>query len=282
MALEAGVAAAVLFAGALHAVWNALVKSGRDRTATMALVIASSAIPWLPLVFILPAPAPESWPFLVASTVIHVFYFAFLINGYRYGDLSQIYPIARGMAPALVAAGAWAWASEALAPMEGAGVLLVCLGIVSLAWRRAGFAGDNRALLFALLTGLSIAAYIVVDGLGVRQAGMAISYIAWLFVLQGTVMALIGAWLRRERLRATFEGNWIGGLVGGCLASVSYGVAIWAMSVGSLAHIAVLRETSVLVAAVIGTRLLGEPFGRQRVIAAAVVACGAVLVQFGG
>lgn len=296
MVLEVGAALAVLAAGALHATWNAMVKSGGDQAAMLAVVMAAGGLPALPLLFVLPPPAAASWPYLAASLVIHIGYFTFLLGGYRHGDLSQVYPIARGAAPALVAAGAWLAAGEALDPIEAAGVAIVSGGIVSLAWRRGGlFAGaaahgeagaaargEAKAVGFALLTAATIAAYLVADGLGVRRAGLAYSYIAWLFVLQAPTLLAAVLWLRRGRLRAAFAPVLGPGALGGLVAFASYGTAIWAMSLGPLAHVVALRETGVLVAAVIGTRLMGEPFGPRRVAAAAAVAAGAVLLQTGG
>lgn len=282
MTLEAGVVAAILLAGALHAGWNTLVKSGSDRMTTFVLIMFGAGVVWLPAALVLGPPAPASWPYLAASCAIHLFYSAFLLAAYRHGDLSQVYPIARGSAPALVAIGAWGFAAEMLNWLEVAGIAAVSLGIVSLAGWRGAAGEDRRGVAFALLTGLAIGAYIVADGLGVRRSGDPIAYIAWLFVIQGCTLLPIGWWLRRDRLRAALSSSWVSGLVGGVVASISYGIAIWAMSLGPMAHVTALRETSVLIAALIGTRLLGEPFGLRRILAAAIVAAGAVTLQFGG
>lgn len=288
MVLEVGVVLAVLAAGTLHATWNAIVKAGGDRTAMLATVMSACALPALPFLFILPLPAPASWPFLATSLVVHWGYYAFLLSAYRYGDLSQVYPIARGAAPALVALGGFLVADEALAAGEVFGVAVVSAGILSLAWRRGGPSaagpGDShlKAVGFALLTALMISTYLVADGMGVRRAGVPGSYIAWLFVLEVPVLLAPILWLRRRRLRSAFGPVLRHGLIGGLLAAVSYGVAIWAMSLGPLAHVVALRETGVLVAAVIGTHLMGEPFAPRRIAAAAAVAVGATILQAGG
>lgn len=279
MELDLWVAALVLLAGGLHATWNALVKTGGDRTAVLVLVMSAGALPWLPVLVYLPLPDPASWPYLLASLLVHLVYYAALLAAYRHGDLSKVYPIARGSAPAMVAAGALVLAGEELSATEWLGVAVVSGGIVSLAWRRGDRARDLKGVAFAVLTGLTIAVYVVIDGLGVRLSGEPMAYIAWLFVTEGVTMAAIGIAIRYRDLLFTVRESWARGLLGGLLSTLSYGIAIWAMSVGSMAHVAALRETSVLMAAVIGTRLLGEPFGRHRVVAAALVALGAVLVQ---
>ncbi len=281
MTLEAGVAVAVLLAGALHAGWNTLVKTGGDRTATFVLIMLGAGVAWLPVGLVVGLPDPASWPYLGISVVVHLFYSAALLAAYRHGDLSQVYPIARGSAPALVAAGAWVVAGENLHLMEIAGILVVSAGILSLAWRR-GPMHDRLGTLFALLAGVTICVYIVSDGMGVRRAGDPLAYLSWLFVAQAMALTPFGLWLRRRQLREAWRTSWVSGLCGGVIASISYGIAVWAMSLGPMAHVTALRETSVLIAALIGTRLLGEPFGRRRVVAATAVAGGAVILQAAG
>lgn len=281
MTLEAGVAVAVLLAGALHAGWNTLVKTGGDRTATFILIMLSAGLAWLPIGLVAGLPHPASWPYLGISVVVHLFYSAALLTAYRHGDLSQVYPIARGSAPALVAVSAWIVAGEQLHLMEAAGIAVVSAGILSLAWRR-GPMRDRLGTVFALLAGVTISIYIVSDGMGVRRAGDPLAYLSWLFVAQAMALAPFGWWLRHRQLREAWRTSWVSGLCGGVIASASYGIAVWAMSLGPMAHVTALRETSVLIAALIGTRLLGEPFGRRRVAAAAAVAGGAVLLQAAG
>ncbi len=226
----------------------------------------------------------EAWPFVVLSAVVHWVYFGVLIGAYRYGDLSQVYPIARGTAPALVALEAWVFAGEALETLEVAGVLIVSAGIVSLAWRRRSggeFAHEPKAVGLALLTAFTIAIYLLADGLGGRHAGSALTYICWLFVLQGVPLVAFTVWRRRGRLAESVRPHLRHGSLGGLIAGLSYGIAIWAMSVAPLAHVVAVRETSVLFGAAIGAVFLKEPFGRYRIAASAVVASGAVLLNLG-
>ena len=278
----------VLLAAVLHASWNALVKAGGDKLVMQTLVISVNGFLAMPLLFFLPLPAPESWPYLAVSAVIHFLYYAGVIGGYRHGDLSQVYPIARGSAPALVALGAWVLAGETLSPLELLGVFTVSLGIISLTGlpavlrRGESLGGEARVIVIALLTGLCIASYTLADGLGVRHAGNALSYILWLYALEAVPLTAFTLWRRRGRIVESFRPHLVTGSIGSLLAGLAYGIVIWAMSVGPMAHVVALRETSVLVAAVIGSRLLSEPFGRRRIAAAAVIAAGAVLLEAGG
>jgi drug/metabolite transporter (DMT)-like permease len=275
--------AAVLAAALLHAAWNALVKAGGDRFAVLALTIGLPVFALVPLAFLVPAPAPESWPYIAASGLIHWLYFACLLGAYRHGDLSQVYPIARGTAPLLVALGAWLAAGETLNGQELAGIAILSGGLMALAWRNgaARSAAESSALLLALATSVTIGAYSLVDGLGARAAGSAAGYIVWVFLAIDTPFLAYALWRRRGRWRAAFGPSLKAGLGGALISSTAYAIAIWAMSVAPMAHVVALRETSVVMAAAIGALFLGEPFGRRRIAAAAVVAAGAALLQLG-
>jgi len=283
MTLEPGVLALVLMAAVLHATWNALVKSGGDRLVVTTLVMTAASVPSALALFFLPPLEPAAIPFLATSVLVHFLYYGFLLGAYHHGDLSQVYPIARGAAPAMVALAAWVFADESLSTVELLGVLVVSLGIMSLSWRRGLRIADGeaKAIGFALLTALSIAVYLLADGLGVRRAGNALSYICWLFAIEGLPLVAFTLWRRRGRVRAAFAPYLARGLLGGVIATVSYGITIWAMGQASMAHVVALRETSVIFAAAIGTLALKEPFGRVRIAAATVVASGAVLLNLG-
>ena len=283
MSLDWRVTAVVLAAALLHATWNALVKVEGDRVVTLALV----STVWLGLggllAAALPLPAPASWPFVLASTALHYGYLLSLLWMYREGDLSQVYPIARGSAPLFLAGLSAAVAGEALPAPEWAGVALVGAGLLSLtAQGRLPTRQERRAIVAALCTGLIITAYTLTDGLGVRRTEGALAYAAWLFLLQGVPWALLLVWLRLRRpARVPLRG--LGpGLLAGVLSMAAYALVIWALSRAPMAPVAALRETGVIFAALIGARKLGEAFGRRRVLAAALVALGVALINWPG
>lgn len=278
--MEPLVFALVLLAALLHASWNALVKGGGDPLIRLLLVNGGAGLCVLPLLILVAWPAPASWPYLLGSVAVHQGYYLFLVRGYRYGDLSLVYPIARGVAPLLVAVGAWLAAGERLSVQGMLAIALISLAIFSLAGERRRGLRLERSAVYALCTGATIAAYTVLDGMGGRLAGDVFGYIAWLFVLEGAVIGLIVVGLRRGRLLADVRENWRGGLLGGAFAAGAYGLVIWAMSRAPMTYVSALRETSVIFAALIGTRLLREPFGLRRVIAATVVVLGVMLLQF--
>lgn len=273
----------VLAAAIMHASWNALVKAGSDKVVMQCLVMFFAGVPAAAALPFVPLPAKESWPFLALSLAVHGVYYVTLINAYRFGALSQVYPIARGAAPLMIALGAWAFAGEALGPLEWLGVVVASAGIMSL-FAPAGLPRDEeiKAIGFALATSITIALYSLADGMGVRRSETATGYILWLLALDSLPVMMAGLYLRRGRIAASFGPHLKHGMMGGVLSALGYGIVIWAMGRSPLAHVSALRETSVILAAVIGTVMLGEPFGRRRILAAALVAGGNGLLHAAG
>ncbi|MGQ0663744.1 MAG: EamA family transporter [Pseudomonadota bacterium] len=281
MKLEAGVIALVLLAAVLHASWNAVIKTDdHDRLLTLGLMQGTGMAMAMVLIFFVPVPAPASWPFLAASAAIHYAYYFSLLRAYAHGDLSLVYPIARGLGPVLVAVLSGAVVGEHLSGVEAAGVALVSLGIVGLTFGGGRPRGAQwHPTLHALVTGMTIAGYTLADGLGVRAAGQALAYIVWLNLLEGPGLIVYAMWKRRSGLLPFMAAHWWRGVIGGVIASAGYGITIWAMSVSAVAHVAALREISVLFAALIGTVLLGESFGVRRVLAASLVVGGLIAMN---
>ena len=278
--MTSAIAGLVLLAAMLHAGWNAMAKSGGSPQYSIASYRLLSALVCLPLLFFFPIPLADSWAMLLASTVIHTAYYVTLSKSYRVGDLSQVYPLFRGLAPVLVVIGAAIFAGEVLGPGAMVGIGLVSLGLISIT-----FAGGRigkippLALRWGLITSVLIAAYTVADGIGVRAAGNPFSYIIWLFVLEPIP---IGLWLL-----AKDRAGWFGYMrakpgkicAGAAAAASAYAMVIYAMGVAPMALVSSLRETSVIFAALIGSLLFHEPFGRQRIIAATLVCCGVALIK---
>jgi drug/metabolite transporter (DMT)-like permease len=283
------VSAAVLGSAVLHATWNALAKAVKDHlVGFVALNLGAGAVCLLVVPFV-DTPARRAWPFLALSVVIHVGYQALLLQSYRVGDLSQVYPIARGTAPLLVALLAIPLAHEQLGVIQLAGVVAIGSGLISLAhlrdWRAAnparGHGGPPPALAFAFATGLLITAYSVVDGLGVRRADSTLGYAAWLVLLESVSIPLFALFRHRARVRQAWRSTWRLTALGGVLSVTAYAIVLWAQTRGALAAVTALRETGVIVAAVIGTVVFHEHFGRRRLVAAFLVATGVVLLNIG-
>ena len=267
----------ILTAAVLHSAWNAVIKGSADRALMMGLINMGHGALGLILIMMYLPPVAAAWPFIIGSTFIHFFYYAFLLRAYRTGDLSQVYPIARGIAPVLVAIGAQIFADEFLPPVAWAGILLVSFGISILFFGRRNGNANPQAVLAAILTGFAIASYSVVDGLGVRASQSPLGYIGWLFLLE----CIPGAWFifyRRRVLSAVRSRTVLIGFAGGLVSAVAYGLAIYAKSLTSLGTVSAIRESSVIIAALIGVIWFKERPWQLRLLAASVVAGGVILL----
>jgi phosphonate utilization associated putative membrane protein len=281
---------AVLCGAMLHAGWNALVKSSDDKQADTALVHFLGALVALPVALWVGLPHPECWPFMVASLAIHVGYYVALAGAYQHGELGLTYPIMRGVAPLLVALGSAAIIGES--PSAGAwlGIIGITVGVALVGLSHPGQAlHHGKALAFAFANAAIIASYTFVDGLGVRQAGTAVtevlSYVMWLFVLDGFPYPLLLWWRRgpqgRQMLVDYARSRWPLAALGGAASIGSYAIALWAMTRAPVASVAALRETSVLFATVLGTLMLKERFGVQRALGAVVIVGGVMALRLG-
>jgi drug/metabolite transporter (DMT)-like permease len=274
------VTALVLLAALLHATWNALIKASRDSTLDTALLVGAASLVCAPLLLLVPAPEAASWPFLVASWLVHQLYFAMVGVTYRRGDLSLTYPLMRGLPPLVVAGFASAFMHEAASPLLWFGVISISTGVLWIAgFGRVLRLAPERATTLALVTALLIAAYTLIDAMGVRRSGSASSYGLWLFVLIANPYVWIVIGRRRDGIGTHLRRHGWRSVLGALFSIVAYLIALWAMAQAPVAAVAALRETSVIFAAMIGAWLFKEPFGRHRIAAACLVALGIAMLR---
>lgn len=272
----------VLVAAVAHASWNAIAHGIDDKLVAFTLLGIGGGVCSIPLVIAAPVPDVAAWPFLAASVVVHVAYNLLLMKAYRLGDFGQVYPLARGTSPLVVTVLAAVFVGEIPPGFELAGVVVVSVGLGSLVFL-GGRPGrqDLPAVVAALFTGLAIATYSTLDGVGVRAAGSAVGYAGWLVLLESIAIPVIAFCLRGPVLMRQLRPRaWLG-MAGGALSLFAYGLVLWAQTMGSLAPIAALRETSIIAGAIIGAIFFKERFGRPRIAATAVVFAGIVLLNLG-
>ena len=273
----------VLAAAVLHASWNASVKSAGDRVVSMALVFATGGLISVPLLFLLPLPQVASWPYIAISAAIHALYGLALARMLASGDLSQTYPIARGSAPIMIYLLAAVFAGERLTAVGIGAIARISAGIISLSGGgRSRQSRGRLATAQALFVGLLISLYSFTDGLGVRLSGQTVAYIAWMFFLTAILILPAAMAIRRRAFYPSLGMVWKAGVGGGVIAILAYGIVIWAMSVAPMASVAALRETSVVFAAGIGMRFLGEDGGHWRLVSALLVVLGVIVLQQSG
>ena len=276
MALE--ITLLILLAAALHAGWNALVKISGDKIAVMAVVtLAGSILSLFALPFV-ESPHPDSWPLLLLAILIHTAYHFFLPIAYEHGDLGQVYPIARGLAPILVTVAAFFFAGEHVDPLTLIGILCLAAGVMALTFD--GGKASNikpKAILFAVATGVCIASYTVVDGLGARQAVSILGFAVWLTIGDGILTFLIALVWKKREIAEVVRTNALIGVAGGAMQVGAYWIIVYALAVAPMGMVSGLRETSVLFAALISTFLLKEGFGVWRFVSACLVTLGLIV-----
>ena len=275
--LSLTVTLAVIAAAVTHAAWNAIAHGIKDQTLAFALIGVGGIAVGIPLVILAAMPRADCWPYLLGSVAIHVFYNLLLMQCYRLGEFSQVYPLARGTSPLVVTILAAIFIHEHLSFPQLTGVVVVSAGLAALvlAGRRPG----RAAFAAAVGTGLTIAAYTTVDGVGVRLSASPVGYIGWLMVLESLCVPMFAVFRRRDVLLKQPKRILLAGLAAGALSVLAYGLVLWAQTRGALAPIAALRETSVIFGAIIGTLVFHEPFGRTRIAATVLVATGIVLLN---
>jgi len=275
--------AVVLVAAAMHAGWNALVKSDLDRFLSINLISLSAGLLALVVLPFVKIPIAAAWPYLIVSATFNTGYKLFLIQAYRAGDLGQVYPIARGAAPLLTALVMAFGFGEILTPVAMGGVLVLILGVFLMSAR--GGHGldefDSKTIWFSLGTSVFIASYTVTDGLGARINGDAVSYATWLFVVNEVMMLPILLAVRGSGALRTLLPYWKRGLAGGAMTFGAYGLVIWATTQAPIALVAALRESSVLIATAISIFVLREPITRWRLISAVLIITGLGMTRVG-
>jgi drug/metabolite transporter (DMT)-like permease len=273
--------AAVLLAAAFHASWNALIKIRLDPFLAIVLIAAAAGIVSLPLLPFLPVPPLPAWPWLLLSVLTHLGYYIGLSRAYRSGDMGQVYPIARGSAPLMTAAGGAILLGENFNLTGWGGIVALTSGIFVLSLRGGGALAhlNRRGVGYALFTAVTICCYSLVDGIGARTAGNAHGYALWLFVIDGAFISVIALMSHGSDAVPGMVRHWRSGLIGGVLSLTAYWIVIWAMTVAPIALVAALRETSVLFGAAIAVVFLKEPLRAPRIGAAVLIVAGLALIR---
>ena len=267
----------MIASGSIHAVVNAIVKGGKDKMASRAMTDGSAAIILLPALLLVPLPH-SAWTWLMATALVHALYLYALIRAYQVSDFSSAYPVLRGTAPLVTAAVTLGLLGDHVSTTSIAGIALIGISMFVLAigrhLSRAGFG-------WAVLTGFTIAAYTVIDAAGVRAAPTPFSYIAWMFVTMGLVIVGLFAILTRGTLFASMREQWRPGAIAGVLSILTYGLALYALSIGPTAPLAALRETGMVTALIIAAVFLEERVTVGRVVAVLGILAGAALILRG-
>ncbi len=270
---------AVLGSALLHASWNALIKTGANKQTAMLIMTVWQGIIGLAIVVWLPFPDRQVWPWLLGSGVIHMFYQLFLAYAYEQGDLSRVYPLARGAAPMFVLITSYFLLSDQLNGAEVTGIAVLGLGIVLMA-RGVFTSGESRRLIpFAIGAAVATAGYTIVDGIGARIDGDALAYVGWLLLMAGFFYVPAILALKGPSIAVAPRKVWLQGALPAAASLAAYTIAVWAMTIAPIALVAALRETSILFAVLIGWGAFNERMDRSKWLAAALIAAGVGLTR---
>lgn len=271
---------AVLAAAAMHAGWNATIKTANDPLVSAThLTLFSGAIALCCLPFV-SVPQPGVWKWIALSVAVHVVYRLMVVGAYRSGDMAQVYPIMRGTAPMLTALGTMLLIGEAISPIGYLAVAALSAGVFLISVKGGRIGDLNRsAVVFALLAAACTCAYTLADGIGARENGSGPGYALWLAVCNSVASQVAGVHLAGWSVYRTLPGTALVSFGGGAMMMGSYLVAIWAMTKAPIALVAALRETSVLFGAIIATTILKEPLTRWRIAASLLILTGVILLR---
>ncbi|AUH33930.1 EamA family transporter [Paracoccus tegillarcae] len=272
----------------LHAVFGALQKGRHDPWISRAAIDASYGLMALPVVlFVVPWPEPHMWPVLGGAMIIHIVYKLAQASTYQRGAYTVVYPVVRGTAPLITIIAASLIFHERYNLTQWSGVLLLVAGILGLAiynLRKLTVGRDTLlpALGWALFTGVMVAAYTTYDAWGIRLAADPFTFLFWFFLLDSLFMPMI-SWRRIAALpvaeRASLAAR---GFTGAVVAFASFGSIMLATRIDEVGRAAALRETSTVFAALVGWVILGEKVGPRRLALMAMIAAGAVIVEYAG
>ncbi len=270
---------AVLGAALLHAGWNALIKTGVSKQTSMLILTLGHAAIGALVVATRPVPAPQVWPWLIGSGAIHMAYQLFLAYAYEQGDLSRVYPIARGAAPMLVTLVGVFLLADVVTPVEYAGIFVLGLGIVAMSLGALQRGESRRLVPYALGSAVATAGYSLVDGTGARISGDPATYVGWLLILSAVFYTPVVIRLKGSHILRADRRTWGMGLIAAAASYAAYAVVVWAMTQAPIALVTALRETSILFAVLIGWLAFGDRMDRTKAVAAGLIVSGVILTR---
>jgi drug/metabolite transporter (DMT)-like permease len=278
--LQWGIVLLILFAAALHASWNILLKSESESLTNTVLIVAGSAVIGVVFLPFVPLPLEPCWPYLGASVVIHIVYFTVLLLAYKKGDMSLVYPLMRGLPPVLTAVAASILLSEVLSLRGWLGIALVSGGALMLTADFRFSKGFQLApVALAFLNAIVIVIYTLVDAQGARLSGNAFSYTGWMLFLLALIFFLAVPVIEGRQVFYRMAKDWKKSLIGGACTFSSYGIALWAMTLAPVALVAALRETLIFFGTIFSVFILRERVTLVRGMSIAFIVAGAIAIK---
>ncbi len=275
-----------LFSALTLATTNLFVKASNDVLMTRAVLSTGCALIMAPFSFFLPMPTPELWLALAVSVPVHFFYQMSMIRALSRGDLSLVFPVMRGLAPLLVAIGAFVFLRESLSPVSIVGLVIATASVIAFGFLQGAKSASGKsisrsALFWAGMTAVGIMAYNVADARAVRLAENPLTFVVWLFMFDGFGTVTVALFVRQQRFISAAKPVMKFGIAGAVLSVLSYGAALLAVDMIEVARVTALRETAVVFGAAMGWLVLKESIGPRRIIASVILVIGLALMEIG-
>ena len=268
----------IIFAAFCHAGWSTIVKKSENGLAMMGITSIIEIIIFLPLIFTVPFPTKSIWFFIFATTFLHGLYRYSVVKSYQYGDLSFVYPIARGGSVLVIGLISILILGADISLGGILGIILICLGLFMVSFLTAK-KFNGSAFVIAITTASLIATYTILDGIAVRRSENAFTFIYWMLLLNGVPM-LIYAFFSETGLRKKNSYKVEDGVVAGILAILGYGLVVWSMQFIEIAYVSSIREISIVLATLLSFYLLKETDARKRVIPSIIICTGITVLYF--
>ena len=269
----------ILFAALCHACWSAIVKHSDNRLGIMSITSIVEILVFLPFTYIVPIPSLEIWYFIIASVILHGIYRMSVIYSYKFGDLSFVYPIARGGSALFIALISMFVLADHISLIGFISILIVCIGIFLVSYDK-NIKFNRQAFLIALCTAILITSYTLVDGFAIRLSQNKYSFLCWMLVLNGVPILCYSIYSKERPLKNINKRLFFSGISAGILAILSYGLVVWSMQYIEIAYVSSIRESSILFATIIGFLILNEKRAKNRVIPSSLIVIGIAILYF--
>ena len=269
----------LLIAALSHAVCHSLLKNSSNPLGLLGITSFYEILIFTPLVFYVPFPTPYIWLLILASALLHGLYRMLVLYSYRYGDLSFVYPIARGGSSLLLAIISLIYLTDNISILGFFGILIICFGLFLISYSKKN-EFNKIAFILGLVTALMIASYTLVDGIGIRHSRNAYTYLYWMLLLNGTPALIASLVFKGTGLRKINKDLLIKGTCFGFLAPIAYGLVVWCMQYLPIAYASSIRETSIIFATFLGLVILKEKKANSRIIPAIFIVIGIGILYF--
>ena len=269
----------LLIAALSHALCHSILKYNKNPLGILGITSIFEIIIFTPLVLTVPFPTPYIWILIITSALLHGFYRLLVIFSYNYGDLSFIYPIARGSSSLLLAIISLIYLTDKISLWGFIAIMIVCMGLFLISYSdRLKF--NYSAFGLGVLTAIMITTYTLVDGIGVRHSSNPYSFLYWMLLLNGTPALIASFFFKNNGLRIVNKNLALTGVAFGILAPLAYGLAVWCMQFLPIAYVSSIREISIIFTALIGLILLKEKTASKRIIPSIFVVIGISILYF--